>query len=88
VKKEIFEKKGYLSVSDSMEEIIKYPEGFKAVQELIAKPLEIINPAMANRMSTGGALSFTSIWNHINKFLPDEVYYLLNERLNKIKKRN
>lgn len=88
VKKEIFEKKGYLSVSDSMEEIIKYPEGFEAVQELIAKPLEINNPAMANRMSTGGALSFTSIWNHINKFLPDEVYYLLNERLNKIKKKN
>lgn len=31
-------------------------------------------------------MSFASIWNHINKLLPDEALYLLNERLNKIPK--
>ncbi|MBN2221548.1 MAG: beta-galactosidase, partial [Vallitaleaceae bacterium] len=86
VVKEIVVREGYLSVKDSMEEIYRYPEGFQAVQELIAKPLAVDNPKMAGRMATGGALSFSSIWNHISKLLPDEAYYLLNERLNKIKK--
>ena len=84
--KEIVVREGYLSVNDSMEEIYRYPEGFQAVQELIAKPMALQNPGMAERMSTGGVLSFHSIWNHISKNLPDEAYYLLNERLNKIKK--
>ena len=83
---EIVIREGYLSVNDPMEEIYEYPEGYKAVQELIAAPMALNNPAMAGRMSKGGVLSFTSIWNHISKYMPDEAYYLLNERLNKIKK--
>ncbi len=83
---EIIIREGYLSVNDPMEEIYKYPEGYQAVQELIAAPMALNNPAMAGRMSSGGVLSFTSIWNHISKYLPNETYYLLNERLNKIKK--
>ncbi|SCP98006.1 glycoside hydrolase family 2 protein [Anaerobium acetethylicum] len=86
VVREIVVREGYLSVNDPMEEIYKYPEGFQAVQELIATPMAVVQPAMAERMSTGGVLSFTSIWHHIGKLLPDEAYYLLNERLNKIKK--
>jgi len=86
VVREIVVREGYLSVNDSMEEIYKYPEGFQAVQELIAMPMAAVQPAMAERMATGGVLSFASIWNHIGKLLPDEAYYLLNERLNKIKK--
>ncbi len=85
-KKELVIREGYLSVNDSMEEIYKYPEGFQAVQELITAALEVDNPAMAKRMASGGALSFHSIWGHISKLLPDEAYYMLNERLNKIKK--
>lgn len=84
--RELVIKEGYLSVKDSMEEIYKYPEGYQAVQELIATPLAVENPAMAKRMASGGALNFHSIWGHISKLLPDEAYYLLNERLNKIKK--
>lgn len=84
--REIVIREGYLSVNDPMEEVYRYPEGKKAVQELIAEPLAEENPAMAKRLSTGGAMSFSSIWNHISKFLPDEAYYLLNERLNRIRK--
>lgn len=40
----------------------------------------------ADRMIQGGALSFSSIWNHINKYLPDEAYTLINARLSRIKK--
>jgi len=83
--KEIIIKENYLSVNDTMEEILNYPEGLQAIQELIVAPLAIDHPEIAKRLSSGG-LSFSSIWNHICKFLPDEVYYLLNERLNKIKK--
>ena len=86
VNKELVVQEGYLSVMDSMEEIYRYPEGYRAVQELIATPLAIDNPAIAKQMATGGALSFHSIWRHISKLLPDEAYYLLNERLSKIKK--
>lgn len=86
VVKEIVIRDGYLSVQDSMEEIYRYPEGFQAVQDLIAKPLTVDHPKMASRLSSGGALSFQSVWNHIHKLLPDEAYYLLNERLNQIQK--
>lgn len=86
VPKEIVVREGYLSVDDSMEDIFRYPEGRQAVQELIAAPLALANPAMAERLSGGGALTFTAVWHHINRMLPDEVYYLLNERLNQIKK--
>lgn len=84
VVKEIVVREGYLSVKDPLELVYQYPEGKKAVQELIQEPLRADHPAMAARMDTGGAMSFASIWNHINKLLPDEAYYLLNERLNKI----
>ena len=86
VKKELEIKEGYLSVHDTMDDIYKYPEGYQAVQELIVAALEVDNKAMAKRMQGGGGLSFHSIWGHISKMLPDELYYLLNERLNKIKK--
>lgn len=86
VVREIIVREGYLSVDDSMEEIYRYPEGYQAVQELIAKPMAVDHPEMAGHMSTGGVLRFSSIWHHISKMLPDEAYYLLNERLNKIKK--
>lgn len=85
-KKELEIREGYLSVNDPMEEVFKYPEGFAAVQEIIAKPLAIDNPAMAARLNRGGGMSFKSIWNHINRMLPDEAIYILNERLNKIPK--
>lgn len=85
-KKEIIVKDGYLSVFDSLEEVYRYPDGFKTIQELVAKPMSMINPAMADRMKAGGAMSIHSIWNHISKLLPDDVYYLVNERLNKIRK--
>lgn len=84
--KEIIVREGYLSVNDSMEEIYHYSEGRQAVQEFIAAPLALANPAMAERLSGGGQMTFTAIWHHINRMLPDEVYYLLNERLNGIKK--
>jgi beta-galactosidase len=84
--KEIVVIEGYLSVNDPMEEIYKHPEGFQAVQELIATPMALDYPEMAKRLTTGGILSFSSVWNHISKYLPDEAYYLLNERLNKIRR--
>jgi beta-galactosidase len=84
--KEIVVKEGYLSVYDPLEEVYKYPDGYAAVLEIIRTPLSVDQPAMAERMATGGAMSFHSIWNHINKMLPDEAYYILNDRLNKIKR--
>lgn len=88
VVKEIVVNGGYLSVYDPLEEVYQYPEGYAAVQEIIRTPLAVDHKAMADRMATGGAMSFHSIWNHINRLLPDEAYYLLNDRLNKIKKEN
>ena len=70
----------------SLEELYKYPEAFQAVQEIIAQPLELGNPGSAARMSKGGPMKFIGIWHHIKKNLPDELIYILNERLNKIKK--
>ncbi len=84
--KEIVIREGYLSVDDSMDVLCRYKEAQEALQELIVTPLAAANPAMAGRFSAGGALTFTSIWHHIGKMLPDEAYYLLNERLNKIPK--
>ncbi len=84
--REIIVNDGYLSVNDSMEEIYSCPEGYKAVQDLIAEPLRIENPSMADRMSTGGKMTFSGIWNHIRKHLPEDLYFMLNERLNKIQK--
>lgn len=84
--KELVIREGYLSVNDSLEEVYQYPEGFSVIQELVAKPLAINNPGMAARMDKGGAMSFASIWNHIGKLLPDEVIYMVNERLTQIKK--
>ena len=84
--REIVVKDGYLSVNDSMEEIYRYPEGYKAVQELIAEPLRIEHPTMADRMSTGSLMTFAGIWNHIRKHLPEDLYFMLNERLNNIEK--
>lgn len=84
--KELVVKEGFLSVYDPMEEVYRYPEGFQLIQELVAKPLAIQNPAMASRMDKGGPMSFAAIWHHINKMLPDELIYVVNERLNKIKK--
>lgn len=86
VEKQLHIREGYLSVDDPLELVYQYPEGFRAVQELIREPLNVDHPAMAARMATGGAMSFRSIWNHISRLLPDEAIYLLNERLNKIPK--
>lgn len=86
VSRELDIRPGYLSVNDSMELIYSVPEGYKAVKELVIKALAIDNPGAAKRMESGGALSFTDLWHHIQKQLPDEVYYLLNERLNRIPK--
>lgn len=83
---EITVREGYLSVDDSMDEIYRYEEGRQAVRDLIAAPLALADPAMAERLSGGSAMTFTAIWHHIRKRLPDELYGLLNERLNKIKK--
>ena len=71
-----------------MEEVYKYKEGFQIIQELVARPLSISNPAMASRMDKGGPMSFAGIWHHIKKMLPDELIYIVNERLNKIKKQD
>ena len=84
--KEIIVNEGFLSVYDPLEEVYKYPEGYKAIQELVAKPMSMINPSMADRMKTGGAMSFHSIWNHISKMFPDDLIFIVNERLNKIQK--
>lgn len=84
--KELVVNEGYLSVYDPLEEVYRYPEGFDTIQELVAKPMSLINPSMADRMKTGGAMSFRSIWNHISKMFPDDLIYMVNERLNKIKK--
>lgn len=86
VKDELVVREGYLSVHDTTEELYKYPEAFEAVQEIIAKPLELGNPGSAARMSKGGPMKFIGIWHHIKKNLPDELIYILNERLNKIKR--
>ena len=48
------------------------------------KPLQLDHADLADRMIQGGALSFSSIWNHINKYLPDEAYTLINARLSRI----
>lgn len=84
--KELVIREGFLSVKDPLELVYQYPEGKQAVKEVIQEPLRIDHPEMATRMDTGGAMSFASIWNHINKLLPDEAIYILNERLNKIPK--
>lgn len=87
VKKELVIREGFLSVDDPMELLYQYPEGMAALQDLVQKPLSMDYPAMAaGRMDAGGAMSFRAIWSHINRLLPDEVIYLLNERLNKIPK--
>lgn len=52
------------------------------------KPLQLDHADLADRMIQGGALSFSSIWNHINKYLPDEAYTLINARLSRIKRLN
>lgn len=83
---ELTVKEGFLSVYDPMEEVYRYKEGFEVMQELVAKPLSLIKPDMAERMKTGGAMSFHNIWNHISKMLPDDLIYVVNERLNSIKK--
>ncbi|SDA38870.1 beta-galactosidase [Butyrivibrio sp. INlla18] len=84
--KEIILNEGYLSVNDPLEVIYKYKEGYETIQELVIKPMALVNPSMAERMKTGGAMSFSSIWNHISKMFPDDLIYVVNERLNKIKK--
>jgi beta-galactosidase len=84
--KEIVVREGYLSVNDPLEEVYKYKEGYDVIQEMVAKPMSLVNPGMADRMKTGGAMSFASIWNHISKMFPDDLIYAVNERLNKIKK--
>ena len=61
-------------------------EGYQIIQELAVKPLQLDHADLADRMIQGGALSFSSIWNHINKYLPDEAYTLINARLSRIKK--
>ncbi len=86
VAKELTVNEGCLSVYDPLEEVYKYKEGYEAVQELVAKPMAMINPEMADRMKTGGPMSFHSIWHHISRMFPDELIYVLNERLNKIRK--
>lgn len=84
--RELVIREGYLSVEDPLEVVYQYPEGEKAVKEIIQKPLSIDHPAMAARMDVGGAMSFAAVWHHISKMLPDEAIYILNERLNKIPK--
>ncbi len=86
VLRELVVNEGFLSVYDPLEEVYRYHEGYKAIQELVARPMSLINPSMADRMKTGGAMSFHSIWNHISKMFPDDLIYVVNERLNKIKK--
>lgn len=84
--RELVIREGYLSVEDPLELVYQYPEGEKAVKEIIQKPMSIDHPAMAARMDVGGAMSFAAIWHHISKMLPDEAIFILNERLNKIPK--
>ena len=79
-------REGYLSIDDPLEEVYRYPEGYQIIQELAVEPLQLDHADLADRMIQGGALSFSSIWNHINKYLPDEAYTLINERLSRIKK--
>ncbi len=86
IPQEITVREGYLSVYDPLEEVYRYEEGYRAVQELIRQPLSIDHPAMAARMETGGPMSFHSIWSHISRMLPDAAYYALNERLSQIRK--
>lgn len=77
---------GYLSVDDTLEEIYRYPEGKKAILELIQKPMSLDQPGQAARLDNGGGLSVRSLWNHIGKYFPDGLLYMVNDRLNKIKK--
>lgn len=84
--KELDIREGYLSVADSMEVIYHYPEGYQIMQDLVAKPMSFVNPGMADRLKSGGAMSFSSIWNHVKNFFPDELILVVNERLNKIPK--
>ena len=79
-------REGYLSIDDPLEEVYRYPEGYQIIQELAVEPLQLDHADLADRMIQGGALSFSSIWNHINKYLPDEAYTLINARLSRIKK--
>lgn len=80
--------RGYLSIDDPLEEVYRYPEGYQIIQELAVEPLQLDHADLADRMIQGGALSFSSIWNHINKYLPDEAYTLINARLSRIKRLN
>lgn len=84
--RELIVNEGYLSVFDPLEEVYRYPEGVTALQELVEKPLSIMNPDATSGMDQIGAFSFANIWHHIQKQLPDDLIYVLNERLNKIKK--
>ncbi len=84
--KELTVNEGCLSVFDPLEEVYKCKEGYEAIQELVAKPMAMVNPQMADRMKTGGSMSLHSIWHHISKMFPDELLYVVNERLNKIRK--
>ena len=63
-----------------------FGEGYQIIQELAVEPLQLDHADLADRMIQDGALSFSSIWNHINKYLPDEAYTLINARLSRIKK--
>ncbi len=84
--KELTVNEGCLSVFDPLEEVYRYREGYEVIQELVARPMALIDQSMADRMKTGGPMSFHSIWHHISKMFPDELIYIVNERLNKIKK--
>ncbi|MCF0128572.1 MAG: hypothetical protein HUJ70_08360, partial [Pseudobutyrivibrio sp.] len=68
------------------EEVYRYKEGFETIQELVAKPMSLVDPKMASRMDTGGPMSFHSIWHHISKMFPDELIYMVNDRLSEIRK--
>lgn len=85
--KEIIVREGYLSVKEIIDEIYLVSEGRQAIHEFIVEPLKVDNPEMAQRLENGGGLTFEGVWHHINKYLPEEAYYLLNERLIEIEKK-
>lgn len=86
--KEIIVKNGYLSVKEKIDDIYLVNEGRKAIQDIIIEPLKIENPEMAQRLENGGPLTFENVWHHINKYLPEDAFYILNEKLIKIKKKD